>query len=155
MSMGKSLEEYAAQHPQLEPERERETVAAAARSFRDQKEERELIAQLKASITQQLQAGSAPELILYTALRAIGILSHDEEWAEAGRQQLDSIYSDLAQESLLTDNAAVAAQRLEDLRGKYNDRLRRQLTSQLNGYRKVEKALLDALSAVNQTESKT
>lgn len=147
--MAKTLEEYAAQHPQQEPERERQAIEETARSYREQMQERETVEGLKASILQQLEQGNAPETILYTALRAIGILTHDEQWTEAGRQTLDTVYADLAQQSLLTDNAAIAAQRLDTMQAEYNDKLRRQLQRNLNGYRRIEKALTEALQAVN------
>ena len=150
--MAKTLEEYAAQHPQQEPERERQAIEEAARSYREQMQERETVEGLKASILQQLEQGNAPETILYTALRAIGILTHDAAWTEAAKQTLDSVYADLAQQSLLTDNAAIAAQRLDGMQAAYNDKLRRQLTRQLNGYRRIEKALQEALQAVNAIE---
>ena len=101
---------------------------------------------------QQLEQGNAPETILYTALRAIGLLTHDAEWTEAGKQTLDRVYADLAQQSFLTDNAAIAAHRLEQMQNDYNDKLRRQLTRNLNGYRRIEKALQEALQAVNALE---
>lgn len=147
--MGKSLAEYAAQHPQQEPDRERQAIADTAQSYRERQQEREQAEQLKASIAQQLQEGNAPQYILYTAIKAIGLLTHDEEWTEAQNQALDSIYEDLAQQSLLTDNAAIAAQRLDTMKKQYNDKMRRQLTTQLNGYRRLEKALQEALQAVN------
>ena len=150
--MGKTLEEYAAQHPQQEPERERQAIADTARSYQDRQQERETVEQLKASIAQQMQEGNAPQYILYTALRAIGILTHDEEWTAAQTQTLDSVYADLAQQSLLTDNAAIAAARLDTMQAQYNEKLRRQLKTQLNGYRRIEKALQDALQAVNALE---
>lgn len=95
--MGTTLAEYAAQHPQQEPERERQAIDETARSYREQMQEREQVEGLKASILQQLEQGNAPETILYTALRAIGILTHDAAWTEAAKQTLDSVYADLAQ----------------------------------------------------------
>lgn len=147
--MGTSLADYAAQHPQPEPERERQTVAETARSYQDAQQERETVEQLKQSIAQQIQEGNAPQYILYTALRAIGILTHDETWEQAQRQTLDSIYADLAQQSLLADDAAIAAQRLDTMQAQYRDRLRRQLRTQLNGYRRIERALQEALQAAD------
>ena len=150
--MGKTLAEYAAQHPQPEPERERQAIDETARSYRTQMQEREQVEGLKSSILQQMEQGNAPETILYTALRAIGILTNDAEWTEAGKQALDSVYADLAQQSLLTDNAAIAAHRLKQMQADYNDKLRRQLTQKLNGYRRIEKALQEALQAVDALE---
>lgn len=146
--MAKTLEEYAAQHPQQEPERERQAIAETAQTYRERQQEREQAEQLKASILQQLEQGNAPQYILYTAIKKIEILTHDAEWAEAGRQTLDTVYADLAQQSLLTDNAAIAAQRLDTMQAEYNVKLRRQLQRNLNGYRRIEKALTEALQAV-------
>lgn len=148
--MGKTLAEYAAQHQQQEPERERQAIAETARICREQAQELEDVETLKASILRQLQQGNAPELILYTALQAIGILTHDPEWAEAGKTCLDSVYEDLAQQSLFADNTAIAAQRLDMMRERYNDKLRRQLLQSLNGYRRIEKALTEALNALDR-----
>lgn len=148
--MGLTLAEYAAKHPAQE--RANPEGTEIARSYRDLMQERETVDELKASITQQLEQGSAPELILYTALQAIGILSHDEEWAEAGKNALDRIYADLAQQSLLTDNAAIAAHRLEQMQTDYNDKLRRQLARSLTGYKRIERALQEAWQAVNSLE---
>lgn len=150
--MAKSLEEYAAQHPQQEPERERQSIQEAAKTYQDRQQERERIEQLKASIMRQLEQGNAPQYILYTAIKAIGLLTQDAAWTEAAQKTLDSVYADLAQQSFLTDNAAIAAQRLETMQTDYNDKLRRQLTRQLNGYRRIEKALQEALQAVNAIE---
>ena len=150
--MAKSLEEYAAQHPQQEPERARQSIQEAAKTYQDRQQERERIEQLKASIMRQLEQGNAPQYILYTAIKAIGLLTQDAAWTEAAQETLDSVYADLAQQSFLTDNAAIAAQRLETMQTDYNDKLRRQLTRQLNGYRRIEKALQEALQAVNAIE---
>ena len=150
--MGKSLEEYAAQHPQQEPERERRSITETARTYTKRQEERAEVEKLKAGILQQLEQGNAPQYILYTALKAIGILTHDPEFAEAGQKTLDNVYADLAQQSFLVDNAAIAAARLETMQTDYNDKLRRQLQKNLNGYRRIEKALTEALQAVNALE---
>ena len=151
--MGIGLFEYAAKNPaQDPPEQERQAIEGAARTYRERQEEREQAEELKASIAQQLERGNAPQYILYTALRAIGVLTHDAEWAEAQQQTLDSVYADLAQQSLLTDNAAIAAARLDTMQTQYNDKLRRQLTKSLNGYRRIEKGINEALKALNDME---
>lgn len=147
--MGKSLAEYAAQNPQPEPPQERQAVAHAARSYNDQIAERDQAERLKASIAQQLQEGEAPQYILYSALRAIGLLTHDAAWAEAQQKTLDGVYSDLAQQSLLTDNAAIAAARLDAMQTEYKEKLRRQLQRQIGGYKRIARALNEALDAVN------
>ena len=74
--MGKTLEEYAAQHPQQEPERERQAIADTARSYQDRQQEREAVEQLKASIAQQMQEGNAPQYILYQTCRKAHAFRH-------------------------------------------------------------------------------
>lgn len=147
--MGISLADYAAQHPQQEPQ---EQQAAASRSYHDAQQERAEVEQLKESIAQQLQAGTAPEYILYPALKAIGILTLDSAWTEATTKALESVYADLAQQSLLVDAATVAAHRLEAMQAQYKDKARRQLTAQLNGCLRLEKTLQEALRAVDALE---
>lgn len=154
--MAKSLAEYAAENPQEMPAAEREQMqhtATMKEQERERRQERAQIDRLKASILAQLEQGNAPQYILYTALETIGLLSHDEEFTTTGKKCLDNIYADLAQQSLLTDNAAIAAARIEEMQNSYNDRLRRQLEKQLNGYHKIAKGLNDALAALDDMES--
>lgn len=154
--MGKSLEEYAAEHPQQEPETERQSMAAAVQDYQTRQELIAEVTRLKTSIKQQIEEGNAPEYILYTALKVIGLLTNDMEWAKAGQDILDLVYSDLAQQSFLTDNAAIAADRQEKMRQEYSDKLKRQLKRNLNGYKKVADSLqaaLKALEAIDQPEA--
>ena len=150
--MALSLEEYARLHPQEQPQREREAMAAQAETLHDRQQRREDADRLKEVILQQLEKGQDPQTVLYTALQCIGLLSNDTEWAEAGQKCLDKVFSDLAQQSLLIDNEAVAAQRLDTMQSQYNDKLRRQLNRQLAGYRRIETALREALAAVNDLD---
>ncbi len=150
--MRMTLQEYAAAHPSQEPPQEQQAIAAAARSHEDRQQAQEEVKQIKDTITYQLEQGIAPQFVLYGALKAIGILTLDEEWAEAGKRQLDAIYKDLAQESLVIDNAAIAAQRLETMKTDYNEKLKRQLQRNLSGYRKVSAALEEALKAINEID---
>lgn len=150
--MGKSLAEYAAQNPQQEPPREREAMHQTAETIKDRQEAQERAAQLMQSIQTQLEQGNAPQTILYTAIQTIGILSHDAEWAAAAETSLDTVYADLAQQSLLVNEATIAAQRLEQMQEDYNGKLRRQLTRQLSGYQRIAKGLNEALDALNQID---
>ena len=145
--MGKSLEEYAARHPQPEPE-----AADTARRYYEAQQERERVDQLKASISHQLEQGTPPQYILYAAIRAIGILTHDEAWAEAGAAALDRVYEDLAQQSMQNDEAAIAERRLKEILEQYSTTVLRQLNSQLRKTVKLEKALQEAIAAVNAFE---
>ena len=154
--MAKSLTQYAAENPQEMPAAERAQMQHAA-TMREQAQERRQeqaqIKRLKASIIAQLEQGNAPQYILYAALEAIGTATHDEEFAKTGKQCLDKVYEDLAQQSLLTDNAAIAAARIEEMQASYNDRLRRQLEKQLTGYKKIARGLNDALAALDDLEN--
>jgi len=147
-----AIVEYAAQHPQQEPKQEREQMHSTAEIIKDRQQEREQAEQLKESILQQLEQGNAPESILYTAIKAIGLLSSDPGFTEVGQRCLDTVYADLAQQSLLTDNAAVAAHRLDTMQHDYNRRLKSSLTRQLNGYQRIADALNKALQAVDELE---
>lgn len=147
--MGKSLAEYAAQNPMPEPQR---IEAAAAQTYHDRQQQAAQIGKYKELMLKQMQGGTEPETTLYTAITAIGILTDDSEWTEAAHGALNSVYADLAQQSLLTDTAAEAAHRLEQMQADYNDKLRRQLTRQINGYKRIERALTEALQAVDAIE---
>lgn len=147
------LAEYAAQHPQEMPEREREAIAATAGTVKDRLQERERADQLKKSILAQLQQGTAPQYILYAAVSAIGLLTGDAEWEATAKAALDAVYDDLAQMSLLTDTNASAAQRLQQLQRAYNAKLRQQLTRQQAGYKRIDKAISEALDALEALEA--
>ena len=152
---GVSLDEYVKQNPVKEPDRERRAAKQAAHSYREQLEEQQAVEDLKAGILQQLEAGNTPELILYSAIKAIGILTNDEAWAKQGQQALDYVYADLQQQSFYTDNAAAAAKRLETMQEEYNAKLRRQLSRSLSGYRRIERDLKDALQALDDLDGET
>lgn len=83
--------------------------------------------ELMQSIEAQLQQGTPPQYVLYTALRCIGLLSGATDWDERQRAALDELYKGLAQETLFTDNEALALQRLEEQRAQYIDKTRRKL----------------------------
>lgn len=150
--MGMTLDELAERYPQKESEIERKTIEAVAQTYREQQREQEQVKRLKESILQQLQEGNAPQYILYTALRAIGISTHDNKWAEAGEAILDGIYGDLTQQSLLEDEAAIAMQRLKDMQEKYRERSKQRLRTQINGYKRLKEALETAWQAVEALE---
>lgn len=154
--MGMSLKEYAALHPQqpdATQQRERVQMHATVESIKDRQQERAEAGQLKESILQQLEAGNAPETVLYTAIKAIGLLAHDPDFTAAAQSSLESVYADLAQQSLLTDTAAVAAHRLEDKQREYTRKLKGRLTRQLSGCKRIEAALQEALQAANALDT--
>lgn len=120
-------------------------IAEAKRAFAAAEKE-------KAIILQELDAGKAPELILYKALGIIGMLTNDPDFTEAAAGKLDKVYSDLAQLSLIDDNAAIARERLEEKKVDFNDKLRRSIKRQLSSYKHVEDALYKVLDAIDDTE---
>ena len=142
-----TLEEYARLHPkaQEEPETERR----ARQVYEDRQQEREEVIRLKQAITRQLEEGTEPQFILFTAMKAIGVMTHDKAWVENGKRILDSIYADLAQQSFLTDTAAIEAQRLDDMQADYREKLKKQLNRNLNGCGKIERALREALKELD------
>lgn len=143
--MGISLAEYAAQHPQEEPAQQ----AAPIRTYREAAQDRETVEQIKAGISQQLAQGNAPQYILYSALRAIGILTQDQAWAEAGIAALDSVYADLAQQSLLSEESSIAADRLAQMQAEYCAKMRRQLRRDINTANNILEGLQKAKDAID------
>lgn len=148
MSLG--ILEYAKLHPTQEPEQERQAAKETARSYREQLDAAEEAEDLKRSIAQQIEQGNAPELILYTAIRTIGVLTNDEDWAGEQRDRLNGIYADLAQQSLIIDNAALAAARLEEQKKGYVHRTQKQLQRSLTGCGKLTRLLTEALQELEQ-----
>lgn len=148
--MGFGLFEYAQQNPDIqEPPQEAQAIRATAQTYRDRQERQQDIDRLKESILQQLAQGNAPQLILYTALKAIGTATDDDEFTETATGYLDRVYGDLMQESFLHDNAAIAAKRLEEQRADYMEKLRRQLDRNIKGIAKLERTLREAQDAID------
>ena len=152
--MAKSLAEYAAQNPMPEPPQERQ-ARETAKGIAERREELEQAQRLKESIAQQIEKGSEPQALLYTALRCIGLLTNDAEWAEATETALDSIYADLAQLSFTIDNAQKERDRLQQMQEEYNGKLRAAIRQKIRQYEKVSKALYAVLDAVEELEPET
>lgn len=153
--MALSLSEYAARHPQAQPEPEREQTAATADIIRELQQEKQAAEDLKASITRQLEKGEPPQAVLYTAIQAIGILSRDAAWADAAKAALDSVWADLSQQSLFLNTDEAAAARLQEQQREYSAKLQRQLKRQLDKIRQLEQALRAALAAAEGVDVET
>ena len=108
--------------------------------------------QLMQSIDAQMQQGTPPQYVLYSTLRLIGLLTGATEWEERQRAALDHVYKDLAQESLFADNAAIAAQRLDDQRREYVNKQRKNFMRQLKGLARMEKSLNEAFDALQELD---
>ena len=159
--MGNGLFDYAQQNPGIqEPQQEARAIRDTAQTYRDRQERQEKTEQLKAAIMQQFEQGDAPQIILYTALKAIGTATADNTWTETATGFLDTVYGDLMQESFIDDNAAIAAKRLEDQRAEYVDKARRKLkylqreTNTIYGYIQTIMEHLDALENIPETLDK-
>lgn len=148
--MSKGLFEYAAQNPAQAAPQVQKDIESTADYYRQQQEQHERAEQLKEIIAQQIQQGNDPQYILYAAIEAIALLTHDAEWQQEQHERLNSIYADLAQQSFIADNEAIAARRREQTQQEYNSKLRGQLCKQLRGYRKIAAGLEDALKALDE-----
>lgn len=147
-----SLEEYAAQHPAIETEQERAEREESAREYADGQAARRRVFELKESVMQQLQQGTAPEIILYNVIDAIGVICNDKEYTRAGQEILSRCYEGARQQSLLMDTKAEAARKLEEMRDKYNADMIKTIRGKLKKHRQIERGLLDALQALNAPE---
>ena len=125
--MGHGLFKYAEMNQQEAPDLEDQRPAEGMEKYIQRRADLEHAKELMQSIDAQLQQGTPPQYVLYTALRVIGLLSGNTAWEDQQRAKLDTIYKDLAQESLFADNAATAEARLDDQRAQYIDKTRRKL----------------------------
>lgn len=141
---------------QQEPERKPEDNALRkyAEDKAEMQEAYQKALQLKAEMLLQMDAGKAPQSILYTAIEAIGLLTNDPGFTEEGQGKIDTIYKDLAQLSFTQDNDEIARKRLKEQEAAYNKTLRNSINRQLIRYRKIERALNDVLTAVDEAERK-
>ncbi len=145
--------DYAKQNPTAqEPPQEAQTIREAAQDYKDQQERKEDIDRLKTSILRQLEQGHAPQLILYTAIRAIGAATADQAFTDQAEACLDLIYGDLMQESFIMDNAATAAARLDDQMRKYIDGNRRRLGYMRGRLGEIQQAIDQAAAALDCLE---
>lgn len=133
---------------QAEPEQIGDSLEAHTRDEKQRATDRAEADRLKEIIVRQLEAGAEPHIILLTAVKAIGLYSDDPAFTEATKGQIDAVYSDLAQQSFIQDNAEIARQRLEGIQTEYREKARKGLTRQLNATRRIERALQEALQAV-------
>ena len=135
------LEEYARLHPITEERLKEITANNPATVREDTRATREEVERLKRCIASQLAQGAAPHAVLYTAIKAIGLLTNDAAWQQEQAGKLDAVFSDLEQQSIWNDNREAARERLEAQQTAYKDKTRRQLINQKNGLRRVLEAL--------------
>ena len=150
--MGIGLFEYAQNNPdQVEPEQARQETAATVRSFQNL----EKVQELKASIADQISQGREPQYILYTAIRVIEMLTNDSEWAHPLQEELDRLYSGIAQESLFRDQTAAAIRSQQEHLTRYTQKKHRELNNSLTECRKLAIELETALRIIDNMATGT
>lgn len=150
--MAKGFFDIEQQEPEQKPEDN--ALRKYAEDKAEMQEAYQKALQLKAEMLRQMDAGKAPQIILYTAVEAIGLLTNDPGFTEEGQGKIDTIYKDLAQLSFTQDNDEIARKRLKEQEAAYNKTLRNSINRQLIRYRKIERALNDVLTAVDEAERK-
>lgn len=148
--MAKGFFDIEQQEPEKKPEKS--ALQKSAENRAEMQKAYKKAEKIKANILRQLEAGQEPQLILYEALDAIGLLTNDPGFTEATHSKIAATYKDLAQLSFIQDNNAVAHARLKEQEAAYNKTLRNSLNRQLAGYHRIEQALNNALAAVNAAE---
>ena len=125
---------------------------AAVKDYHERRQELEEADGLKDGILRVLEQGTDPQIVLYTAVRAIGLYSGDTEFTRQAYKHLDAVYGDLAQESFIVDNAAIAAERLR-LQGKeYRSKLAKQIRRQRGTAKRITAELEAILKSLEQIE---
>lgn len=144
--MRKSLFEYAEEHPKTAPPEEQLTES---KPIQERWDELEKAKALKEQITRQLERGDKPQLILYTALSCIGLLSEDEAWETEAQSYLNHVYADIVQLSMDLDEAELERKRLEEMQEEYNRKLRKDIKRRLNGLVAIEQQLEHLLTDID------
>lgn len=147
MSMG--LFEYAQKNPAQEVPQAQEAIKDTARAYYEQKDRAEQAAQLKENITLLFEQGFDPQIILYWTLELIGLLSDDMEWARAQQEHINSVYADLAQQSFIVDNEAIAADRRAQQRKDYYTKLRARLLREIRHCGQIQTELANAVQSLD------
>lgn len=145
--MGQGLFKYAAMNPATaDPIPTTKQQRDGMDSYIQRQADIDKARELMQSIDAQLQQGSPPQYVLYTALRCIGLLTGAKAWEDTQRERLDTIYADLAQASLFTDNEALALQRLEDQKQAFTLKTIRKLKRTLHECETMSNFLRDTIA---------
>lgn len=146
--MGKGFFDVAQQEPYRTAGDALKQSAQAAQTWKQAQAE---AAPIKAQIRREIEAGDAPQLILYQALKVIGILTGDPEFTAATTVILDEVYKDLDQLALFQNNERIAQERREAQLREVNEATQRSLTRQLKKQQHVVIAITAALKALAET----
>jgi len=155
MNLREFAKENSVQLPALEYEKLEAAAAAEEKRRQDILQKETETAEgtaLKNKIMIHLERGEELHIILYHALNAVGLLSHDTNWSTAAKAHLDAIFEDLEQQSFIADNKAIAADRISKTAEEYNKKLKKNINTQLYRYQKIVQELGD-LSKDIETEN--
>lgn len=154
--MAKGLWDYIKDNPATseEPPQVTEDRQRAERAREQARKDRESVDRAKEAIVAGLSQGTAPQYLLYRAIDAISLLDRDPDWGEPLKKKLDEVFADLAQESFLVDNAAIAAERLDKLQKEHNEKLRKNLKTRIRAQERMEAELREALKILDELEGK-
>lgn len=142
MNDNMGLFDYAASHPDMEnPVKDNEGARDTARIIAEEKELKADAEELKRLIGKRIHQGDHAHFILYTAVKCIGLLSHDPEWMDEQTAALNELYGDLSQESLFVDNAATAAERVEKKQRAFMEKLRKRIIDSRKGLNNIRDGL--------------
>ncbi len=144
-----SLMDYAAKHPGQETPEEKEAIEQAAHDYQQREYERGEVSRLKESILYQLEKGEKPQYVLYTALEALGLATHDIEWADKGQAMLDNVYESLQQQSFFNENERMEAEKLKETLEDFKEKTRRQMLKNINNCQRLERGFSDIIKAIN------
>lgn len=145
--MGMSLAEYADKHQQAEQPKQ-ETAWIQTKTPAERREELDEAAQIKSRISREIWSGTPPHLLLYQAINCIGLLTSDEEWADNMRQNLDDIYADISQQSMLIDSTTRELEQLQRMYEDYRRRLSKILKGKLSQLDEIRKAMADVVDKI-------
>lgn len=136
-----SLAELSAQMPELQQAGPEPGQAANREKLEAVQDRLERAENLKTAILRQMEDEQAPELILYMAIEAIGLLSDDADYIECGQRWLNIVYKDLGRDAETLTDATGQARRLEQMQADYTQKLYNSITRQMGTCRKIMEAL--------------
>lgn len=127
--MAKSLEQYAAENPQAAPPEVQE-MAAEQNKVRERQENVEAAQQIMQQILEALKSGEPADIVLYMALKCIGLFAADAEFTSEAQNELAAVYENAAQQSMLVSEKEAAAENLANKKHEYLLKLHKDIERQ-------------------------
>ena len=111
---------------------------------------------LAQSVLHMIEKGEHPATTLYTAIKCIGNLTHNPDWAEQAAGYLDEVYADLMQQSLIEDRAEQERAQLEARQISFYENTKKSLEAQQRKLDRLDvelnKIRLDLTEKIAETE---